>query len=291
MKDRPELAFTGERFTPECVREMAYEHWHRYALAASLSRGKRVLDAACGEGYGSALLAAHADSVDAVDLSEEAIGHARHRYERANLRFHAANCLELPFEDASFDAIVSFETLEHLGEQDQLLTEFRRVLRTQGWLLVSSPDKKTYSDETGYENEFHVRELYRDELEALIARHFPASRLMGQKLMFQSMIWDLSAPGSAQHVINEGGSDVRATGSPDWSPLYYIAACAAREEYLPAMPATSLYCDREESVYAFHLDEIRRNIAARGTLEAYEKRIEVLEARLKQPWWKRLLGR
>ena len=61
------LSFTGERFTPECVREIWYEHWHRYALAARYAAGRRVLDAACGEGYGSALLARHAKDVVGVD--------------------------------------------------------------------------------------------------------------------------------------------------------------------------------------------------------------------------------
>ena len=57
MSDDAALPFTGERFTPECVREIWYEHWHRYAFARRLGAGRRVLDAACGEGYGSALLA------------------------------------------------------------------------------------------------------------------------------------------------------------------------------------------------------------------------------------------
>ena len=71
------LEFTGERFTPECVREIRYEHIHRYAFAQAFVQGRRVLDAACGEGYGSALLAGCADSVVGVDISEEAVGHAR----------------------------------------------------------------------------------------------------------------------------------------------------------------------------------------------------------------------
>ena len=74
------LEFTGERFTPECEREIWYEHFHRYALAARWCVNKRTLDAACGEGYGSALLADSATSVEGVDISEQAIAHARQRY-------------------------------------------------------------------------------------------------------------------------------------------------------------------------------------------------------------------
>src|SRR5690625_2368849 len=70
--DSSALEFNGERFTPECVREMAYEHWHRYAWAAQVVAGKSVLDAACGEGYGSNLLAARARSVTGLDISEPA---------------------------------------------------------------------------------------------------------------------------------------------------------------------------------------------------------------------------
>ncbi|MCW5579095.1 MAG: class I SAM-dependent methyltransferase, partial [Dokdonella sp.] len=80
MSDSQPLPFTGERFTPECVREIWYEHWHRYAFARGLVAGKRVLDAACGEGYGSALLAAVAGSVTGVDVDADAIAHARARY-------------------------------------------------------------------------------------------------------------------------------------------------------------------------------------------------------------------
>ena len=93
------LEFTGERFTPECVREIRYEHLHRYAFARELVAGKRVLDAACGEGYGAALLAGSAVAVTAVDRSAQAIGHARSRYGASNLDFREADCLELPFDD------------------------------------------------------------------------------------------------------------------------------------------------------------------------------------------------
>src|SRR5512146_3443739 len=112
--DSPALPFTGERFTPECVREIWYEHWHRYAFAREFARGKRVLDAACGEGYGSALLAGTAARVLGVDIADDAIAHARARYMRANLRFERGACTALDVPAASFDLAVSFETVEHV---------------------------------------------------------------------------------------------------------------------------------------------------------------------------------
>ena len=139
------LEFTGERFTPECVREIWYEHYHRYAFARGMVSGLRVLDAACGEGYGSALLAGAASGVTGVDVSAEAVQHARERYASKNLDFRAADCLDLPFAADEFDCIVSFETLEHLEDHDGLLNEFRRVLKPAGFLLLSSPDKAVYS--------------------------------------------------------------------------------------------------------------------------------------------------
>ena len=190
------LEFTGERFTPECVREIWYEHFHRYVFARNLVKGRRVLDAACGEGYGSALISKTASSVSAVDLSEAAIAHAKARYSEKNLEFLVSDCRDLPFDDNEFDVIVSFETLEHLEDHQGMMTEFRRVLKPEGFLLLSSPDKAVYTDQLQNQNEYHVRELYRDELETLIRQNFPAYRLWGQKLLFQSAIWSLEeAPG------------------------------------------------------------------------------------------------
>ncbi len=105
MSDADTLAFTGERFTPECVREIWYEHMHRYAYAAPFARGKRVLDAGCGEGYGSALLAQAGAEVLGIDIDAASVAHARSRYTGvAQLRFQQADVTaldELP--DAGFD--------------------------------------------------------------------------------------------------------------------------------------------------------------------------------------------
>src|SRR5258708_6669853 len=114
------LTFTGERFLPDCSGEIAYEHWHRYAFARRLATGKRVLDAACGEGYGSALLAANAAEVVGVDIDVATLDHASARYAPIErLRFVHGSCAALPLADASIDLVVSFETVEHLTEADQ----------------------------------------------------------------------------------------------------------------------------------------------------------------------------
>ncbi|MFA5683142.1 MAG: class I SAM-dependent methyltransferase [Lysobacteraceae bacterium] len=274
MSDTPTLAFTGERFTPECVREIWYEHWHRYAFARALARGRRVLDAACGEGYGSALLAQTGRDVLGLDIGADAIAHARARYgERDNLRFEQADVAALEhLPAAGFDLIVSFETLEHLHAQEAMLDGFARLLAPGGVLLVSTPDRRTYSDLTGFHNEHHVRELYRDEFEALLAPRFPAVRLYGQKLLFQSALWRLDGmdTAAAATLADDGVEDSLA-----YAPLYYIAACAREADSLDALPGLHLFGDAQESVYAHYNDEIRKGIAAGHRLIELENQLAV----------------
>ncbi|WP_386067712.1 class I SAM-dependent methyltransferase [Tahibacter sp. UC22_41] len=214
------LDFTGERFTPECVREIWYEHWHRYALVRAWARGRRVLDAACGEGYGSALLAQVGDSVLGLDVAPAAVAHARERYgAMANLRFDQADATRLELAPGSFDLVVSFETLEHVEAQDALLDGLGNALADDGLLVISSPDKATYSDAAGFRNEYHVRELYRDEFEALLRRRYPYVRLYAQRLLFQSAIWSVDPPGlEAPGQYLTAGADGRVDDGLTYAP-------------------------------------------------------------------------
>ena len=275
------LDFTGERFTPECVREISYEHWHRYAWSMGCVDGLDVLDCACGEGYGTHLLASRARSVVGADVAVESVAHAQRRYARPGLDFVEADALKLPFEDRRFDAVVSFETLEHLAEHDELMTEFRRLLKPGGFLVLSSPDRKTYSDETGFDNEFHVRELYRDELEALLDRHFPNYRLYGQRLMFHSALWRMGGDDhSVQHLRAGSEGTVDEGVRPASEALYFIALAAADRAALPEPAALSLFDDQAESVYAHYNQEIRNHIRAGELLAERDAEIERLKARL-----------
>jgi len=313
----PVLEFSGERFTPECVREIWYEHVHRYVLAGEAVAGMRVLDAACGEGYGSCYLAGLAKHVTGVDISAQSIAHAAARYQAGNLSFLQADCRSLPFPAGHFDCIVSFETLEHMQEQEQLLAEFRRVLATDGFLLISSPDKAIYSKQMHNENPFHVRELERHEFESLLATEFPAVRLMGQKLAFHSVVWPLQTeaetgavdsrsrsalardwiglqtgaetetaesgqpPASLFHRQSAGRTSLSETPSGD--AVYLIAACAAETGWLPTLSEKVWWFDdAAESVYRHYHHEIGKNMSAGELLLSKDQEIASLKAELQR---------
>jgi len=294
--DPSALPFTGERFTPECVREIWYEHWHRYAFARRLAAGKRVLDAACGEGYGSALLAGVASEVVGIDIDAASVAHARSRYgAHANLRFEQGDATNLDIPPGRFDLVVSFETLEHVEAQERMVSGFRRALGDDGVLVISSPDKRTYSEIAGFRNEFHVRELYREELLALLAPHFPNVRLYGQKLLFQSALWALDETQERSETWTASASGDSLSASLDYAPLYFIAVCA-RGELPEALPPMSFFGDREESVYAHYNHEVQKNMKAGERIAELEAEIQKLRedaarpsatVSRRTPWWRR----
>lgn len=180
--------WTGERWETLVNNETALEHLHRYALACKFSTGKTVLDIACGEGYGSHLLAQQAASVTGVDSDELTITKAKDKYQAANLRFVIANALATSLPEKSFDLVVSFETLEHLQEHEQLMQEFKRLLKPDGLLLISTPDKAQYSDKRGYRNPFHKKEVYKSVFEALLRKQFSHVQLLSQTVCHSSLI-------------------------------------------------------------------------------------------------------
>ncbi|HWT15794.1 MAG TPA: class I SAM-dependent methyltransferase [Patescibacteria group bacterium] len=277
-----ELPFTGERFTPECVREIWYEHVHRYALARPLAAGKRVLDIACGEGYGSAIVAPVARAVTGIDVSRDAIAHARARYGLLpNVDFREADATRFDPGAERFDLALSFETLEHVEAQDELVGGIAAALADGGCALISSPDKAVYSDAIGYRNEFHVRELYRDELLALLSRHFRCVRLYGQRLFFHSTIWALDGP-RAPAAMQTAHADGRYDNEACAPPTYFIAACAQREADLPVLPGVALFADDVESVYDDYRQETRRNMRARVVLAEQESALTATRAALEQ---------
>lgn len=266
------LTFTGERFIPGTRGEIWMEHWHRYHFASRWVAGKQVLDIACGEGYGSALLARRAQNVLGVDVSPESIAHAQKTYASlANAKFVKGSCAAIPAGDASIDVAISFETVEHIREQEEFLGELARVLKPGGVLILSCPNKAEYTDKRGTQNEFHVKELYRDELAALVKKRFAHAAWYGHKPSFYSVIAPEAATPAAGEVIEvkEAAPDTGAAALA--SPLYFIVVASRDAAALQALaPAVSVMADQGDWAYNDWFKVTRENWAA-------QKRIKELE--------------
>ena len=225
----PPLVATGERLMTDNRTQTVPEHLHRYAIACELARGLDVLDVACGEGYGTMLLSKHAASAVGVDIARAAVDHATTKYTSGNLRFLQGSATAIPLATASVDVVVSFETIEHLREHDEMITEIRRVLRPGGTLIISSPDKRYYTDTTGYNNPFHLRELYCEEFRSLLGRFFKHTRLLLQRIVYGSVIVPESpSPGFTEY---RGDFDAIESYTGLQEAVYTIAI--ASDEPLP----------------------------------------------------------
>ena len=235
------MTITGERFLPELDADWTLEHTHRYLLAREFAAGKAVLDIACGEGYGSRMLADTAKSVVGVDISFATVAAAAVKYRHPRLSFLRGSAAAIPLADNAVDLVTSFETLEHLAEQEAMIREIRRVLRPGGLLLISSPDKREYSDLTGYANEYHVKELYRDEFEALLRKEFSRLRLLGQRVVFGSVMGAEDA--SAFFSWNKNDREPHVSGL---SNAEYLIALAGDGE-VPPLPSGILKAPQSES--------------------------------------------
>ncbi len=163
------LTLTGERTIPDLDIENYWFRRHQvvYQRLAPRCAGRDVLEAGCGEGYGADLLAGVARRVVAVDYDEAAVAHVRARYARVQVL--QANLAQLPLPDASVDVVVNFQVIEHLWDQAQFVRECARVLRPSGLLMVSTPNRITFSPGRDTPiNPFHTRELNADELTRLL---------------------------------------------------------------------------------------------------------------------------
>jgi SAM-dependent methyltransferase len=178
----PALELTGERTLPDVPEE---NYWYRrhlavYGWVAERCEGLRVVDMACGEGYGAAVLAARASEVVGVDANPEAHEHARLRYAQPRLSFERALVEEFD-RGAPFDAIVFLQTIEHLAEPQRVLEHFRSLLVRGGTAYISTPNRLTLAA-AGAErsdNPWHVREYVEHEFRALLESCFSEVRMLG----------------------------------------------------------------------------------------------------------------
>ena len=217
------LTLTGERTIPDLDVE---NYWFRrpevvYPRLAQRCAGLDVLEAGCGEGYGADLVAGVARRVTALDYDEATVAHVRARYPRVQVRH--ANLTELPLADGSVDVVVNFQVIEHLWDQTQFVRECARVLRPSGLLMVSTPNRITFSPGRDTPiNPFHTRELNADELTRL---------LVDAGFTSVSMSGVFHGPRLAEMDARHGGSIIdaqiaRAVADAPW-PAELLADVAA----------------------------------------------------------------
>ncbi len=260
--------FTGERFIPgQGGAQIAYEHLHRYRFALRWAAGKDVVDVAAGVGYGAGLLAASARRVWAVDLDEGSVFHARRTFPAGNLLFLRGDATSLPLRAHSADLVIAFEVLEHVENQEGLVGELARVLRPGGAVLISTPNKATYSDARNYHNPFHLHEFYREELLILLQRHFASIRLVQQHVRAGSLILSEEAGAGDAEIVAEA-----VGGGPTLDSTYFLAICGLGDP-LPAIPAASAYLDTSDG---FQREWEQRLQAAGAELERLNQEIERL---------------
>jgi GT2 family glycosyltransferase/SAM-dependent methyltransferase/peptidoglycan hydrolase CwlO-like protein len=222
------LEWTGEKCVPGMGgAQIQYEHLHRYAYARQFVRDKKVIDLACGEGYGSDLLAGEASYVLGIDIDQPTIAHAASRYKRDNLEFTIGSIIDIPVKGrGKFDVAVCFEAIEHITKHKKLLSEVKRVLRVDGLLIISTPNKTVYTDAPDYHNPFHLKELYLDQFEALLRQYFENVQVLGQRVYAGSDIWDIGPrkPRSVMEVVvKEADGELHFTGKESKEPVYFVA--------------------------------------------------------------------
>jgi SAM-dependent methyltransferase len=264
------MEFTGERVVPGQVdADLWNEHVARYAFASRICArlleenggGLRVLDAGCGSGYGAAVLAQAVERSEArpsrraspraasgdapgrrsgqavevvgVDISEEALAYAAAHYQAPNLRFQPADCLALPFGNGQFDVVVAFEIIEHLPDAPAFLKEAARVLAPGGQLVVSTPNRRYYSEERQYTNPFHTREYDPAEFDQLLEPLFAFRLMFAQNHAAAISFTPCGAPadGGPQALWSAGVSPAPGArdGRAPYDEPHFLVALASRE--------------------------------------------------------------
>ena len=239
------IQWTGERYVPWVDNAgLSYEHLSRYLLAKEYAKNKMVLDMACGEGYGSFILSDVAGFVVGIDIDPDSVDHARTKYQRGNLVFVTSERSDVTLQkDHGVDLIVCFEALEHMDKHVELMREVKRLLKSDGIFIVSTPDKKTYSDDRNYKNPFHTKELYLEEFRSLLSSSFKHTSILGQRIYNTASIFPLSGPSPVhrEFAIELAPVGYREADPSRRQPLYYIAICSDAPLDAAAYGSATLY--------------------------------------------------
>ena len=218
------IEFTGERVVPGRVDEDLWnEHLARYTFSERFCRGRRVLDAGCGTGYGANQLALAAQSVVGVDIAQDAIAYAASEYSRSNLRFVQAPCTALPFAAASFDVVVSFESNRAPAAMGRAHQRSAKSTDGRRSIVVSTPNKNFYAQTRADSgpNPFHEHEFELEEFRDALSRVFPHVTIAFENHA-GCVLFESSASDSVEAHLN-GRTHIDDAN-------FYIAVCSAQQQ-------------------------------------------------------------
>lgn len=228
------MVFTGERYVSGHLGPTQHAHHHRYLVSLPFCVNKDVLDVACGEGYGSSLISEVAKTVTGVDIDIESVKFAARNYGKDNLDFVSASASQIPFQDHSFDVVVSYETIEHIDAHLEFMSEVKRLLRPNGILVISSPNRPIYSDKKNHTNPFHIKELDLEEFRELLASCFKHVIIFAQHQVTGSLISSQEDNLLGLKVYTTEDSISYKLKDPIDEPQYFLALASNEEIEKPS---------------------------------------------------------
>jgi ubiquinone/menaquinone biosynthesis C-methylase UbiE len=274
------VEFTGERVIPGQVNDDLWsEHVARYAFARRFADGKRVLDAGCGTGYGSAELLQSAAEVTGVDISADAIEYAKASYPIPDLHFLKSSCTAMPLPPESFDLVVAFEVIEHLTDYRAFLNESARVLTREGLFIVSSPNKRYYAETraaTG-PNPFHEHEFEAEEFVRELEQVFANVRLLLQNRVESFAFHPAVSFWPAEARIDGGGGNAE-------DAHFFIGICSAgalpeAKSFVYVPKAANILREREQHVEALEQQLAQVKADREALLQIHRQQTRELEER------------
>lgn len=281
-----ELEYTGERIVPNKVDQFLWsEHFARYILAGEFVQGNVILDIGCGTGYGTNYLVHRgAKKVIGIDKSPEAIDYAINHYKSNNVEFQVMDVVSMNFQKNNFDVVTAFEIIEHIEEQEDVISHVKNILKNNGLFLISTPNRD--ANPLGYVNPFHKKELNYIEFHDLLKNHFKHVKILWQNYFF--------GIGFTKAMSNTVTLDNSLLVNKE--PLQYmIGLCSNKkisieDKFLPIFSNQNNYLNALTNVRDSHLRTLRDFVEKTQYEQVLEYSKKYPKEKSSDPEWNYLIG-